>query len=70
MTHEYHATVEWERQDVSFIDNKYSRGHVWRFDGGVEVPASSAVALFMSPLDSAAAYPLMTQSGHRESAEG
>jgi hypothetical protein len=42
MTHEYHATVEWQRQGVAFVDNRYSRGHVWRFDGGVEVPASSA----------------------------
>ena len=25
-----------------FTDNKYSRGHVWRFDGGVEVPGSSS----------------------------
>lgn len=25
-----------------FTDNRYSRGHTWRFDGGVEVPASSA----------------------------
>src|SRR5215471_11319631 len=42
MTHEYRATVEWKRQGVAFVDNKYSRGHVWRFDGGVEVLASSA----------------------------
>jgi organic hydroperoxide reductase OsmC/OhrA len=42
MTHEYRATVEWQRRGVVFVDNKYSRGHVWRFDGGVEVPASSA----------------------------
>jgi hypothetical protein len=44
MTHEYRATVEWKRQDVAFVDNKYSRGHDWRFDGGVEVLASSAPA--------------------------
>jgi organic hydroperoxide reductase OsmC/OhrA len=42
MTHEYHATVEWHRQGVAFVDGRYSRGHVWRFDGGVDVPASSA----------------------------
>lgn len=39
---EYYAQVVWERAGQSFSDNKYSRGHVWRFDGGVEVPASSS----------------------------
>lgn len=42
MTHAYKASVTWTRADAVFTDNKYSRGHVWRFDGGVEVPASSA----------------------------
>lgn len=40
---EYNARVVWSRQDdESFIDNQYSRGHEWRFDGGVIVPASSS----------------------------
>ncbi len=26
----------------SFVKNRYTRGHVWAFDGGVEVPASSS----------------------------
>jgi len=38
----YSATIRWERGDQPFIDNKYSRGHTWLFDGGVEVPASSS----------------------------
>jgi organic hydroperoxide reductase OsmC/OhrA len=42
MAHEYKATVRWTRDGAAFTDQKYSRGHVWRFDGGVEVPASSA----------------------------
>ena len=42
MAHEYKATVCWSRDGAAFTDQKYSRGHVWRFDGGVEVPASSA----------------------------
>jgi organic hydroperoxide reductase OsmC/OhrA len=42
MAHEYKATVRWTRDGAPFTDQKYSRGHVWRFDGGVEVPASSA----------------------------
>jgi len=36
------ATVFWERGDQAFLDNRYSRAHVWRFDGGVEVPGSSS----------------------------
>jgi len=36
------ASVAWSRGDARFIDNRYSRRHVWRFDGGVEVPASSS----------------------------
>ena len=40
---EYFATVSWNRKsEESFIDNKYSRGHNWQFDGGVVVPASSS----------------------------
>ncbi|MBO0764193.1 MAG: OsmC family protein [Hyphomicrobiaceae bacterium] len=43
MAHEYAATVSWKRgSDEPFIDNKYSRGHSWVFDGGVTVPASSS----------------------------
>lgn len=42
MAHEYRATVRWVRgEGEAFTDNRYSRGHVWRFDG-IEVPASSA----------------------------
>lgn len=41
--HRYRATIEWARPaDAAFTDQRYSRGHVWRFDGGVSVPASSA----------------------------
>src|SRR4029079_4703067 len=36
------ATVNWERGEQAFLDNRYSRGHVWQFDGGVEVIASSS----------------------------
>ena len=42
MAHEYKATIRWERGAQVFTDNKYSRGHVWRFDGGIEVPGSSS----------------------------
>jgi organic hydroperoxide reductase OsmC/OhrA len=41
MSHEYKATVLWTRGDAKFTDNRYSRGHVWKFDG-IEIPGSSA----------------------------
>jgi organic hydroperoxide reductase OsmC/OhrA len=42
MAHEYRATIVWEREGAGFTDGKYTRGHRWIFDGGLEVPASSA----------------------------
>ena len=39
---EYTATVAWERNAAVFTDNRYSRAHVWRFDGGAEIPASAS----------------------------
>ncbi len=53
--HEYHARIEWERGDAPFMDNRYSRGHRWRFDGGIEVPASSSPAVVRVPLSVEAA---------------
>lgn len=40
---EYFAKVNWLRKhNEPYIDNKYSRGHEWAFDGGATVPASSS----------------------------
>ena len=39
---QYQATVRWERNGATFTDQRYSRGHRWSFDGGVEIPASSS----------------------------
>ncbi len=37
------AEVIWKRKEGEiFTDRRYSRGHVWRFDGGIEVLASSS----------------------------
>ncbi|MFC0633661.1 OsmC family protein [Brevundimonas balnearis] len=36
------AEIEWSRGDQPFLDQTYSRAHAWRFDGGMEVRASSA----------------------------
>jgi organic hydroperoxide reductase OsmC/OhrA len=38
----YTATVRWGRNGELFIDNKYSRGHEWSFDGGLTIRASSS----------------------------
>jgi organic hydroperoxide reductase OsmC/OhrA len=47
----YTATVIWTRPaDAAFADNKYSRAHEWRFDGGVTVPASSSPQVVPAPL--------------------
>src|SRR5260370_4139657 len=35
----YTTEVHWKRNDQPFIDNRYSRKHLWRFDGGIEVAA-------------------------------
>lgn len=47
---EYAATVTWDRGAQPFADNKYSRGHRWIFDGGLEVPASSSPDIVPLPL--------------------
>lgn len=38
----YEARIDWRRGDQPFADKRYSRAHVWTFDGGAIVPASSA----------------------------
>src|SRR5579862_9858821 len=42
---EHSADIVWQRRaGETFLDSRYSRAHDWRFDGGVVVPASSAVS--------------------------
>lgn len=36
------AQVAWARGDAAFVDNRYSRAHLWSFDGGATVRASSS----------------------------
>jgi organic hydroperoxide reductase OsmC/OhrA len=49
--HEYLATIAWRRSDgEKYIDNRYSRAHEWRFDGGATVPASSSPNVVPVPL--------------------
>ena len=52
----YLASIHWQREgDTAFTDDRYSRAHVWRFDGGVEVPASSSPHVVPLPMSNAAA---------------
>lgn len=44
------ATVEWSRGSAAFTDNRYSRAHWWRFDGGVDVKASASPHIVPLPL--------------------
>ena len=39
----YTAKISWKNDSPdTFTKNRYTRGHTWSFDGGVEVPASSS----------------------------
>lgn len=47
---EYFAKINWVRgTDETFIDNNYSRGHSWSFDGGEIVQASSSPQIVPPP---------------------
>jgi organic hydroperoxide reductase OsmC/OhrA len=48
------ATVLWVLEG-DFAANRYSREHRWRFDGGVEVPASSSPLVVPVPMANPAA---------------
>lgn len=48
--HAYLATVSWTREGQPFTDNRYSRGHLWSFDGGATVPASSSPSIVPVPM--------------------
>ncbi len=45
----YQATVRWVRGDGDFLADDYSRGHIWSFDGGVDVPASASPDIVAFP---------------------
>ena len=54
MSH-YAAETLWERKDADFLDNRYSRRHLLRFDGGLEVPGSSSPSVVPLPMSDASA---------------
>lgn len=53
---EYQAQLSWQRgADEDFVHNRYSRRHLLRFDGGVELPGSSSPSVVPLPWSDAAA---------------
>jgi organic hydroperoxide reductase OsmC/OhrA len=54
---EHHATITWstEAAPAEFTRGKYSREHVWTFDGGASVAGSSSPSVVPLPWSSAAA---------------
>ncbi|HEY3487982.1 MAG TPA: OsmC family protein [Gammaproteobacteria bacterium] len=49
----YQATVSWKlRPGESFGERRYSRDHIWTFDGGLEIAASASPHVVPPPLSS------------------
>ncbi len=51
----YTAEVIWQRAEQPFLDNRYSRRHLLRFDGGIEIAGSSSPHVVPAPMSDAAA---------------
>lgn len=49
------AEILWLRREQDFVSNRYSRRHLLRFDGGVEVPGSSSPHVVPVPMSDPAA---------------
>ena len=45
----YTAEVIWSRSGEKFLDNRYSRRHILRFDGGIEVAGSASPHVVPAP---------------------
>jgi organic hydroperoxide reductase OsmC/OhrA len=63
---EHKVSVKWARNSTDFGYKSYNRDHVWRFDSGVEVPASAAPAYLGNPqrVDPEAAFVAALSSCH------
>lgn len=55
MAHLYTAETIWDRGNQVFSDDKYSRQHLLRFDGGIEVLGSSSPQVVPLPMSVEAA---------------
>ena len=51
----YTAEVLWLRNDGDFVGRRYSRNHLLRFDGGLEVPGSASPHVVPLPMSDASA---------------
>lgn len=51
----YCAEVLWSRGEQDFLDNRYSRKHLVRFDGGIEIAGSSSPHVVPLPMSDASA---------------
>lgn len=49
------AEILWLRNEQDFLNNRYSRKHLLRFDGGIEVAGSSSPHVVPLPMSDAAA---------------
>ena len=52
---QFTAEITWQRGSQAFADNRYSRAHQWRFDGGLTVPGSSSPHSVPLPMSDPAA---------------
>lgn len=52
---QFDAIIAWQRAGQPFLDQRYSRAHDWRFDGGLNVPASSSPLSVPLPMSNPAA---------------
>ncbi len=52
---EHRAFLKWENTGGEFAKGKFSRRHLWRFDGGLEVPASPSPSVVPAPYSDEAA---------------
>jgi organic hydroperoxide reductase OsmC/OhrA len=52
---QFEAKLAWRRGGQPFLDQRYSRAHEWRFDGGLAVPASSSPLSVPLPMSDPAA---------------
>ena len=50
---QYTAEVLWLRGEQDFVTNRYSRRHILRFDGGIEIPGSSSPQVVPLPMSDA-----------------
>lgn len=55
MAHLHTAQIRWSLDGADFAGNGYSRAHVWEFDGGIKVPASSSPQVVPVPMSEEAA---------------